>query len=163
MQSTDLEKMPPAMQQTAIRVLPKDTLRQLQGAAMASAMEKSLMELLNRRMAKDKDAQKVIGQINDAGNQMQKDAAATAPGDFRSAAAYTEPVERGTWAQLPGGFYVRYLPDGFMKTRLQVIVPDAAIAALDPKTPLTFDPTQYIAILGSAPGERLGITLRPAR
>jgi hypothetical protein len=58
---------------------------------------------------------------------------------------------------------VRYLPDGYMKTRLQVMVPDEAIAQADPKSPLTFDPTQYLAVLGQAPSERIGITLRPAK
>jgi hypothetical protein len=45
---------------------------------------------------------------------------------------------------------------------VQVVVPDKAIEQADPKTPLTFDPTQYLAILCQAPGERIGITLRPA-
>jgi hypothetical protein len=163
-QGTDLAQMTPAIQQTAARVLPKETLSKMQGAAMAQAVEKNLMDMINRRIAKDKGAQQTIGQINSVGNEIRKDTAGmTPPQSFKDAADAAEPVARGTWAQMPGGFYVRYLPEGYAKTRLQVIVPDAA----DPKNPLTFDPTQYLAVLALAlalaPSERIGITLRPAR
>ena len=156
---TDLEKMNPALQQTALRVLPKDTLKQLQGAAQATAFNKVLMDMINQHLAKDKNAQQTLGKINDIGAQMQKNAdnAASMP-DINS---LPDPVARGAWAQMPGGFYVRYLPEGYTKTRLQLIVPDT-IASADGK-PLTFDPTQYLAVLGQVPSERLGITLRPAR
>jgi hypothetical protein len=157
-QGLDLEKMPPAFQQTAMRVMSKEALRQLQGAAMAGAIEKSLMDILNQRIAKDKNAREITAEMNDAGKQAQQNAAA-APQDIT--AGYSEPVQRGTWAQMPGGFYVRYLPDGYMKTRLQVIVPDAAIAGA--KSALTFDPTAYLAVLAGTPQERIGITLRTAR
>lgn len=157
----DLEKMNPTVQQTAARVLPQDILKQMQGAAQAKAFQDALMNMLNQRLAKDKSAQQNLGKMNDAMKQIQQQTAGLAP-TFKSEADTDAPVARGTWAQLPGGFFVRYLPDGYMKTRVQVVVPDAAIQQADPKTPLTFDPTQYLAILCQAPGERLGLTLRPA-
>jgi len=157
-QGMALDKMPPALQQVAARVLPKESFRQLQGAAMADAF----LGMINERMSKDRNAQKTIGKINDIGTQMQKNSAATQAAGAGGPAAYAEPVLRGTWAQMPGGFYVRYLPDGYMKTRVQVIVPDAAVTA-DAKTVLTFDPTQFLAVLNQTPGARLGITLRPVR
>jgi hypothetical protein len=161
-QGVDLEKMNPVVQQTAARVLPKEILTQMQGATQAKALEKNLLAMLNQRLAKDPAAQQKLAQINNAEKQVQQQTAGLTP-TFKSEADASEPVARGTWAQMPGGFYVRYLPDGYMKTRLQVIVPDAAIAQADPKTPLTFDPTQYLAVLTQAPAERIGITLRQAR
>ena len=157
----DLEKMNPAVQQTAARVLPQDILKQMQGAAQAKAFQDALMNMLNQKLAKDKNAQQNLNQMNNAMKQIQQQTAGLAPG-FKSEADADAPVARGTWAQMPGGFFVRYLPDGYMKTRVQVVVPDKAIEQADPKTPLTFDPTQYLAILCQAPGERIGITLRPA-
>lgn len=156
---TDLEKMPPGLQQLALRALRKESLKQLQGAAQANAFNKALMDMINARIAKDKGAQKTLGQLSDIGKQMEKNADAM-PLDVN---ALPEPVARGTWAQMPGGFYVRYLPEGYVKTRLQIIVPETAVSQTDAKTPLTFDPTQYLAVLGQVPSERLGITLRPAR
>jgi hypothetical protein len=157
----DLEKMNPAVQQTAARVLPQEILKQMQGAAQAKAFQDALMNMLNQRLAKDKTAQQNLGKMNDAMKQIQQQTAGLTP-TFRSEADTDAPVARGTWAQLPGGFFVRYLPEGYMKTRVQVVVPDKAIEQADPKAPLTFDPTQYLAILCQAPGERLGLTLRPA-
>jgi hypothetical protein len=157
----DLEKMNPAVQQTAARVLPQDILKQMQGAAQAKAFQDALMNMLNQRLAQDKKAQQQMGQMSDAMKQIQQQTAGLTP-TFRSEADTDAPVARGTWAQLPGGFFVRYLPEGYMKTRVQVVVPDAATQQADPKAPLTFDPTQYLAILCQAPGERLGVTLRPA-
>ena len=151
---TDLEKMPAPMQQTALRALPKDTLKALQGAAQANAFNKALMDEINKRIAGDRNAQKTLGQMNDIAQQMQPGAAsAQAQAELD---ALPEPVARGAWAQMQAGFYVRYLPEGYVKTRLQIIVPDSAAGA-------TFDPTQYLAVLGQAPSERLGISLRPAR
>jgi hypothetical protein len=158
-QGANLEQMTPALQQTAARVLPQDTLSLLQGATQARAAEKALMNILNKRLSKDKTAQQKAGEISQA---QQQAAVLTPPADFKSEAEAAMPVARGTWAQMPGGFYVRYLPEGFMKTRVQVIVPDAAIAQADPANPLVFDPTLYLAILCQAPAERLGLTLRPA-
>lgn len=155
-QGTDLEKMSPVIQQIAVRVLPKDIIRQMQGATQAKAVEESLMNLLNQRIAKDPKAAQQMAQWK----QMQQQQAANST--FSVDPATAEPVLRGTWAQMPGGFYVRYLPEGFMKTRLQLMVPDAAVNA-DAKTPLTFDPTQFLAVLAGAPPERIGVSLRPAR
>lgn len=157
----DLEKMSPAVQQTAARVLPKDTLKQMQGAAQAKMLQDAIMNMLNQRLAKNPAVQQQMNQMNNAMTQIQQQAAQLAP-SFKSEADADTPVARGTWAQMPGGFFVRYLPEGYLKTRVQVIVPDAATQQADPKAPLTFDPTQYLAILCQAPGERLGLTLRPA-
>jgi len=157
-QGQDLEKIPPAYQQVAVRVLPKDIITQMQGATQAKAVEQNLMNLLNQRMAKDPEAAQQMAQWK----AMQQQQQASMPA-FNADAAASEPVLRGTWVQMPGGFYVRYLPDGYMKTRVQLMVPDAAISDGDGKSPLTFDPTQFLAVLGGAPPERIGISLRPAR
>ncbi|HTV55352.1 MAG TPA: hypothetical protein VMI06_10590 [Terriglobia bacterium] len=156
-QGTDLEKMTPAVQQTAARVLPQDTLKQMQGAEQAKVFQQNLMAMLNQRLAQNPAAQQQMNQWNNLQKQLES---AAPPPTFKSEADADLPIARGTWAQMPGGFYVRYLPEGYMKTRLQVIVPKKAIEQA--QTPLTFDPTQYLAILVQAPSERIGISLRPA-
>jgi len=158
-QGADLEKMPPTIQQTAVRVLPKENIAQMQGATQAKAFEQGLMNILNQRMSKDPKQQQKMAQLNDAVRQMQQQAEAAR--NFKAEAESDGPVARGTWAQMPGGFYVRYLPEGYAKTRLQLMVPEEAVA--QSQTPLAFDPTKYLAVLGQAPSERIGISLRPAR
>lgn len=144
---TDLEKMPPPVQQTALRALPKDTIRLLQGAAQANAFNKALMDAINKKIAGDHNAQQAIANMQQGAQAAQQQAELN---------ALSEPVARGAWAQMPGGFYVRYLPEGYTRTKLQLIVPETVSSA-------TFDPTQYLAVLGQVPSERLGITLRPVR
>jgi hypothetical protein len=159
---TDLEKMTPGIQQTAARILPHDALVQLQGPVQAEAAKKALMTWLDKKISKSPVVQqgvsaantvKSIAEPNPAGAGVALQSQST-PGQFAA---------RGTWAQMPGGFFVRYLPEGAAKTRLQVIVPDAAIAQADPKNPLVFDPTQFLAVYTQAPLMRLGVTMRPVR
>jgi hypothetical protein len=144
---TNLEKMAPPVQQIALRALPKDAIRALQGAAQADAFNKALMDAINRKIAGDRNAQQAIANMQQGAENARQQAEAN---------ALSEPVARGAWAQMPGGFYVRYLPEGYTRTRLQLIVPETVSSA-------TFDPTQYLAVLGQMPSERLGITLRPVQ
>ncbi|MCP6768682.1 hypothetical protein NL529_27965, partial [Klebsiella pneumoniae] len=92
------------------------------------------------------------------GQQMQKGAQAArqqAELDALAPEGVSEPVARGSWAQMPDGFYVRYLPETRALIKLQLIVPETVSAGT------VFDPTQYLAVLGQVPSDRLGITLRP--
>jgi hypothetical protein len=167
---TELEKMPAPVQKTAARILPQKTLALLKGATAARAIENRVLSIVNRRLAKNPAIQQEASDASDKAKQIDRDygisdtavevKAATAPPVFGGT---DDVVVRGTWAQMPGGFYVRYLPEGYSKLRLQVIVPDAAIAQMVPGKPLSFDPTQYIAVFAGAPAQRLGITLRPAK
>ena len=61
------------------------------------------------------------------------------------------------WIQHPHGFYVRYLPQGYQRTTLQIYVPQAAAAS---PAPLVFDPSEEIATPASTGRQRLGITAR---
>jgi hypothetical protein len=153
---TNLEKMPPPMQQTAARILPRETLAKIQGSVIANATEKALLGILNHRLSgQAQPKQSAPATPAEIPRSPAPDASADAASDSDST-----PVLRGTWAQMPGGFYVRYLPEGTSKVRLQVIVPDKAMAEADPAHPLAFDPTQYLAVYSQAPAQRLGISLR---
>jgi hypothetical protein len=69
--------------------------------------------------------------------------------------------ERGAWAEMPGGFYVRYLPAGCSKIKLQIIMPGPVVP--QPGKEPRFDPTQFLAVYSQSPQMRLGITMRPAK
>jgi hypothetical protein len=152
---TDLEKMPQQVQQTALVLLPKQLAVQLKSSTQAQTTEQNVMGFLNARIGgastptKQPTQPPAIAPITPGGS------------DGDDGDGMDLPAVRGTWAQMPGGFYVRYLPEGWARTRIEIMVPDAALVRADPKQPLTFDPTQYLAILAQAPAQRLGITLRP--
>ena len=161
---TDLEKMPQPTQQAAAKLLPKETLSKLSGTARAKFLERIILGTVNQKapkVAKDLAgavaAEQKINQqtgINSAIKVAIADSAA-------DPTLIAPPTVKGTWAQLPGGFFVRYVPEGYVRVHLQVIVPDAAMEGIDPKKPLTFDPTQYLAVHMGSPAQTLGITLRP--
>jgi hypothetical protein len=149
----DLEKMPAPVQHTAARILPQDLLAQLRGPVQAQAAEKALMSWLNQRVHNPaaKQSAAIAGKWSGGNSQ--------AVGS--QAGGLGEPVLRGTWAQMAGGWFVRYLPEGCAKTKVQVIVPDTATA--QSTSPLLFDPTQFLAVHTQAPAMRLGLTLRQVK
>jgi hypothetical protein len=152
---TDLEKMPMPVQQTAVTILPRAVAKQLQGSAVAKDADSTVMNVINQHLKALSASQKQdLLMAKNTADSLQRVGA-----DVQADRADL-PAARGTWAQMPGGFYVRYLPDSYNRTRLQIMVPDAGLMQADPAHPLTFDPTQFLAILSQAPGQRLGITLR---
>lgn len=169
-QGTEFEKMPAPMQQTAARILPKESLSALQGATAANAITNRLLGIVNNRLAKDKQLQKNVGEATDKLKQLDQEYGVTdtvnavkEASASQTVATAGDVVPRGTWAQMPGGFYVRYLPEGYARIHVQVIVPQAAIDGADPKVPLAFDPTQFLAVHCQTPPQRLGISLRAVR
>jgi hypothetical protein len=162
-----LEEMPQPTQQAAAKILPKETLVLIHGASQGRKMRDFLLKQIGRQVgAKDpKAAQEITGAINKE-KQIDQAVGATAMiGALKNNAPAlgiaADSAPRGSWAEMPGGFYVRYLPESYVRTKVQIIVPEAAMEHIDPKAPLTFDPTQYLAVHVGTPAQRLGITLRP--
>jgi len=153
----DLEKMTPAMQQAAVKILPNGLAKSLQGQAQAEAAKKSIMGYINNRISKSPFVSAGAGAAGGIENVLNPGAAA------RSGVAGDSslPVARGVWALMPGGFFLRYLPEGCSKIRLQIIVPEAL--GVSSTAPLLFDPTQFLAVYTQVPALRLGVTLRPAK
>jgi hypothetical protein len=162
---TDLQKMPPQTQQAAQKLLPKETLAKLRGAVQAKALENKILIMFGRKLGKDaKTATDITGAIATAKEIDQTYGITPTVKDMKAGSGTfaAGSTERGAWAQMEGGFYVRYLNEGIVRTRLQVIVPEAAMEQhTDPKKPLTFDPTQYVAVHAGTPAQILGLTLRP--
>lgn len=162
---TDWDKMPQAVQRTAAKLLPKEMLLKLKAGAKAKTLENTLLSMLGRKLGSDaKTAKEVGGAIAEEQKLDQQLGIHSTVDALKASSAplAAGSTARGTWAQLPGGFYVRYLPDAAARTRLQILVPEAAMEQADPNKPLTFDPTQFVAVHVGAPPQTLGITLRPA-
>ncbi len=160
----DLEKMPAAVRQTAERLLPKDMLLKLKTGAKAKMLNDTLLGMLGRKLGSNaKTAKEVNGAIDKGTALNQQWGVGQTATEMKTSSAplAAGSTGRGTWAQLPGGFYVRYLPEAAARTRLQILVPEAAMEQVDSKKPLTFDPTQFVAVHAGAPAQTLGLTLRP--
>jgi hypothetical protein len=160
---TDLEKMPQPTQAAAQKLLPKETLKKLSGAARAKFLERIILDTINQKApkaAKDVAGAVAAEQKIDQQTGINSAIKVTLSGGSDPGTLAASTV-KGTWAQMEGGFFVRYLPEGYVRVRLQVIVPEAATEGLDPKKPLTFDPTQFLAVHMGTPAQLLGLTLRP--
>jgi hypothetical protein len=59
-------------------------------------------------------------------------------------------VPSGRWSLHPDGYYVRYLPEGYSRTRVQVWVPEGSAAVGK-----EFDPAMHIAVPGNTSRQRL--------
>jgi hypothetical protein len=133
------------VQQTAGRILPRELVAEIQGSVQAKAAQKALMVWLKTR-----------------GVKLPFAAPSATPAVAAVAVAPNPAFTRGTWAGMPGGWFVRYTPDGCSKTRVQIIVPDTAFAEEGDAVPV-FDPTAFVAVYMASPQMRLGVTLRPAK
>lgn len=161
---TDLQKMPAPVQQAAQKLLPKETLAKMRAGVQGKVGNKMII-LFGRQLGKDaKTATEITGAIATANgiNQTYDVTGMVKDMKARPAPLPAGSTEHGTWAQMEGGYFVRYLNEGIVRTRLQVIVPQTAMDNTDPKKPLTFDPTQYVAVHAGTPSQILGMTLRPA-
>jgi hypothetical protein len=162
-----LEEMPALTQQAATKILPKETLVLIHGASQARKTRDFLLKQLGREVGarNPKAAQEITGAVNKEKKIDQAIGITTTLGALKNNAPSlgiaADSAPRGSWAEMPGGFYVRYLPESYVRTKIQIIVPEAAMEHADPKAPLTFDPTQYLAAHVGTPAQRLGISLRP--
>lgn len=162
-----IEEMPTPTQQAAAKILPKETLALIHGASQAHKWTRIVLQQLGRQAgaSNPKAAQEITGAINKEKQIDQAGGITTMVGALKNNAASlgiaADSAPRGSWAEMPGGFYVRYLPEGYVRTKIQIIVPEAAMEHVDAKAPLTFDPTQYLAVHVGTPAQRLGISLRP--
>jgi len=161
----DLEKMQPQVQQTAAALLSPEAMSTIKGSAVAKTVETQIFRWLKGRSGDateiGRDTTKARAEINTT--DQKYDVSKTLDDLQPLQSSDDGPVLRGTWAKMPGGFYVRYLPDSLVKTRFQVIVPEDAGSEDNLKTPLLFDPTRWLAVFAVAPNVRLGITMRAAK
>jgi hypothetical protein len=156
--NADIENMASPLQQAALTLLPQDQLKQLQGATAAHAAQRALGGILRDQMKKHGIDQKIDAEQAAIGNSAGYKDVAGVMGNIAVQPISMLPTLKGSWVLMPGNFYVRYLPDGFSKVRVQVMVKD-----VDKAHPLTFDPTAFVAVLGATPSQRLGITMREVK
>jgi hypothetical protein len=146
---------------TAVALLTPIQLTQLEGGVLG-ILPGNLME-----KAKDKlpdnlkaifEAENKIRQLVASGNysydEMEKYAilAGMAP-------ARTD-IPSGIWTLHPDGYYVRYFPSGYSKTRVQVYVPKELMLSLN-GTKIIYDATNDIACPANVGSQRLAQTNEP--
>lgn len=164
----DYRQMPQEMHRTAAALLPPRELEQLRGGIISrlpDAFRQPLEQHIQRRLAV---VQGPLRQVLNAENNLRNQIATRASFDVMARTAVLAgaapadptmpPVPRGTWIQNRQGFYLRYLPDSYSRTKVQLVVPETTpMATADP---LIFDPTEELAVPANTAGQRLGLTAR---
>ena len=179
----DYQHMPPQMQRTASALLPPALLEQLKGGPL-SRLPDTLRQPLERKLQQEISTlgapmQRVLRAESDIRQQVSTSAtyeviertavlAGLIPEDPAAAT-----VPRGIWIQHPQGYFVRYLPEGYSRTKIQVFVPDAAApraraalfvpaaySAADEERPLVFDPSEEVATPANTAAQRLAQSMR---
>lgn len=185
MMGTNLGKMSPQAQKAAAMLLTKDQIVQLHPAPSASKeggdskmtdwLKKQAGSVIGAGLGK---AQNKVNQADQKAGMPGAITLPTTPTTFpqgnQAAVSSGYPMPQsyqmaygsafgkgagGVWVQMNDGYYLRYVPEAMGSVKIQLIVPDAVVAAAKGH-PILFDPTLLIAVSGGYPGHRLGITMR---
>ncbi len=164
---TKINQLQPNIQQVARQLLTDEEIRQLNGGALSIIPP----ELFQQATAKlPASARRIL----DAENQLRQMLTQT-PGTFqdleRIAVLVGDPtsneagpeIPRGRWSDHPGGYYVRYFPDSYSKTRIQLYVPQSfGNKANKSDAGQEYDPSGDVAVPSSTGRQRLAQSGRPA-
>lgn len=123
---TDFHKMKGPVKVTALKILSaKEITRLSKGALDGLARNK-----LNKLSYKSKALRAVIDAENNLRRKYYQGARTYAEYEDIAMIAGVEPVvkgwEQGRWIKHPDGYYLRYYPSGYSKTRTQIYVPEEA-------------------------------------
>lgn len=163
----DYKDLPATQKETAQKLLDPDIAQQLAKSMKAQGLPPAIQRIINRTFAKQQ-AQLAQAQAKEQQREaqmrakMQNSKAYKDFADLQSmntpGSPSVAPVPRGTWTEMPGGYYLRLLPEGYTTTKVQLFVPDD-VGALKP----TLDITSFIGVSKVPHSVRLAFTTRPAK
>ncbi|MES2220091.1 MAG: hypothetical protein V4587_03900 [Acidobacteriota bacterium] len=172
--------LPLTLQHAALTLLTSKEIYDLNGGALGlipqSALDRAMNSLPpNERQIFAMQAQLRSKLASGSATFAEIESIAVLPGP---AAPDGPIIPRGRWSAHPGGFFVRYLPEGYQHTVVQVYVPDSGtstlassnlsrhapalllvndVAASGPRT-VQYDPTLDVAVPANTGAQRLGLS-----
>ncbi|MBS1984310.1 MAG: hypothetical protein JST16_09060 [Bdellovibrionales bacterium] len=164
---TDYDHMPEPMQRTAKTLLTPEMVNNLRRGPLRfvpAGQRQQLEQLVQKQIAAIRGPlQQVFLAESNVRQQLASSASYQA---IEGTAVLTglvppdpsvTPIPRA-WVQDSQGFFVRYLPESYSKTKIQLFVPEAATTAAN--QPLVFDPANALATPANTGSQRLAITGR---
>ncbi|MEN6549767.1 MAG: hypothetical protein ABFE07_27305 [Armatimonadia bacterium] len=124
---TKISEMPPKLQQAAAKLLTPAQIDKLNGGALGKVppelMEQTFVKVpapMRRAMQARAELRNMLSEATPDFGALERVAVLSGdPPDEKGG----EVVPRERWSYRPGGFFVRYFPEGYSKTRTQVFVP----------------------------------------
>jgi hypothetical protein len=162
-----LEDLPLALQLAAAKLLTKKELLDLNGGALglvpASLWERALESAppdARKLLETQAEIRRKLADANTTFGELERLAVLSGPPEHNGIT-----IPRGRWSSHPGGFFVRYLPDGYSKMKLQIYVPaehaqrwdQPALTTVSLST-VEFDPTEDVAVPADTGAQRLGLS-----
>ena len=148
---TDFNKLSPDVQYTARQLLTQRQVFELQGGVLG-VVKTVAGTLPSSGRARD------IKQLFDLGVQSYEAYERLAVANVPSS-VHRSDLTRDRWYRQPEGYYVRYLPDNYKQTKIQVFVPNepADTGSADQEQYVVFDPVSLVVVPANSNAQRLGI------
>ncbi|MCU7552383.1 hypothetical protein OCK74_24905 [Chitinophagaceae bacterium LB-8] len=148
---SDFYKLSPEVQYTATQLLSRKQLFELQGGVLGVVKTVA-------RMVPTLNSQNDIGQLFDLSVRSYEAFERLAVLNTPAPILRTD-LKQDQWYRQEEGYYVRYLPNNYKQTRIQVYVPDSVVdsAAYESGNYLVFDPTSWVVVAANSRAQRLGI------
>jgi hypothetical protein len=151
--STPFGDMSAGVQATAIALLNEEELFELNNGVIGLVPDPVWFELERQIPAPvraiyraERDIRNLVASANSSYETLETVAVLSGAAP---ASSLVRQVPRGQWSQHPEGYFVRYFPSGYSRTRVEVYVP--------PETTVIFDPSVSVAAPANTGAQRLGI------
>ncbi|UIR57419.1 hypothetical protein LZQ00_06270 [Sphingobacterium sp. SRCM116780] len=151
-----------SVKETAIRLLTPKQLLQLEGGALGilpfdavNAAKEQLPASLRAVFEAENNIRNLVSSGNYSYNEFEKYAILAGMASPRT------DVPSGIWTLHPDGFYIRYFPQGYSKTKVQIFVPEDLIVKQNGQQ-LIYDATDDISCPANNGSQRLAQTNEPA-
>lgn len=148
---SDFYKLSPEVQNTAMRLLSRKQLFELQGGMLGVVKTVA-------RMVPTSNSQSDIRRLFDLSISSYEAFERLAVVNTPSQISRTD-IKQDQWYRQQEGYYVRYLPNNYKQTKIQVYVPDSIVetAKHEPDNYIVFDPTSWVVVPANSNAQRLGI------
>lgn len=151
---SNYNKLSSPVQATARELLSPQQIFELKGGVMGVVKEISAVIPESRGIAGYSNVKQLFEMGNSSYEAFERIAVQ------RQASVIHRPdYKKDQWYKQPGGYYVRYFPNGYKNVKIQVYVPEGTIdpAAASSGNYLLFDPVRLMAVPANSNSQRLGI------
>jgi hypothetical protein len=159
---TKVNDLQPRLKEVANQLLAREEISDLNGGALGLVPPEALRLAASKLPA---PVQRVLDAENQLRQALTQSSTSFAELERIAVLAGVAPAESGPtipsgrWSEHPGGYYVRYFPSGYSRTRVQVYVPKTK---QNNKQGVEYDPSGDVAVPANTGSQRLGQSAHPA-
>jgi hypothetical protein len=148
---SDFHKLSHDVQYAAMQLLPPKQLFELQGGVLG--VVKTVARVVPTSAGQN-DIRKLFDLSVRSYEAFEQLAVLNAPSQV-----WRTDLKQGQWYQQEEGYYVRYIPNNYKQTKIQIYVPDSIVDSTAHETGnyVVFDPTSWVVGPANSNAQRLGV------